>query len=213
MTTSHSGPAASAASPSPSPSPAGAAPGGAAPAEGIGSGAAERAGSAASAFDAFTRFCALLSKASLGLAVVLLLAVIACVQWQVIGRYVFNDTPTWAEALALLLVLYMTSLGVAVGVRDAGHIGLESLVVLLPAWWRLKLEILIHLCVAVFGFLMAKSGWLWASMKWSEKKPMLSVPEGADYAPLVVAGALIVLFSIEHIVALLRGIDVEPAWN
>jgi hypothetical protein len=29
----------------------------------------------------------------------------------------------------------------------------------------------------------------------------------------VVAGALIVLFSAEHIVALLRGIDVEPAWN
>ena len=31
--------------------------------------------------------------------------------------------------------------------------------------------------------------------------------------PLVVAGALIVLFSIEHIIALLRGHEVEPAWN
>lgn len=161
----------------------------------------------------FTRFCALLSKISLILAVMLLLAVVACVQWQVIGRYVFNDTPTWAEALAMLLVLYMTSLGVAVGVRDAGHIGLESLVALLPEKWRLKLEILIHALVAVFGFLMAKAGWLWAAGKWNEKKPMLGVPEGADYVPLVVAGALIVLFSIEHIVALLRGVEVEPAWN
>src|SRR5262245_58187403 len=95
----------------------------------------------AAVFDAFTRFCALLSKASLMLAVALLLGVIACVQWQVIGRYVFNDTPTWAEALALLLVLYMTSLGVAVGVRDAGHVGLESLVSLLPERLRLKLEV------------------------------------------------------------------------
>lgn len=161
----------------------------------------------------FTRFCALLSKISLMLAVILLLGVVACVQWQVIGRYVFNDTPTWAEALAMLLVLYMTSLGVAVGVRDAGHIGLESLVALLPEKWRLKLEILIHALVAVFGFLMAKAGWLWAAGKWNEKKPMLGVPEGADYVPLVVAGALIVLFSIEHIVALLRGVEVEPAWN
>jgi TRAP-type C4-dicarboxylate transport system permease small subunit len=161
----------------------------------------------------FTLGCEWISRLSLMLAVALLIAVIACVQWQVIGRYVFNDTPTWAEALAMLLVLYMTALGVAVGVRDAGHIGLESLVALLPEGFRLKLEIVIHLCVAVFGFLMAKSGWLWATLKWNEKKPMLSVPEGADYAPLVVAGALIVLFSIEHIIALLRGHEVEPAWN
>lgn len=161
----------------------------------------------------FTRFCAMLSKAALVLAVVLLLAVVLCVQWQVIGRYVFNDTPTWAEALALLLVLYMTSLGVAVGVRDAGHIGLESLAVLLPVYWRLKLEIVVHGLVALFGALMARAGWTWATLKWNEKKPMLSVPEGADYVPLVVAGVLIVLFSLEHIVALLRGVDVEPAWN
>ena len=48
----------------------------------------------------YTKFCAALSKASLVLAVVLLIAVILCVQWQVIGRYVFNDTPTWAETPA-----------------------------------------------------------------------------------------------------------------
>ena len=164
-------------------------------------------------FTWYTRVCAALSKLSLMLAVALLLSIVACVQWQVIGRYVLNDTPTWAEALAMLLVLYMTSLGVAIGVRDAGHIGLESLVVLLPERWRLKLEIVIHLLVGVFGFLMAQSGWLWAVGKWNERKPMLGVPEGADYVPLVVAGALIVLFSIEHIIALLRGQEVEPAWN
>ena len=81
----------------------------------------------------YTRLCAPCPRLSLMLAVVGLIAVILCVQYQVIGRYVFNDTPTWAEALALLLVLYVTALGVAVGVRDAGHIGLESLVSLLPA--------------------------------------------------------------------------------
>ena len=63
----------------------------------------------------YTRFCAQLSKLSLMLAVVLLLVVIVSVQWQVIGRYVFNSSPTWAEALAMLLVMYVTALGVAVG--------------------------------------------------------------------------------------------------
>ena len=161
----------------------------------------------------FTKFCAALSKISLILAVIGLIAVVLCVQWQVIGRYVLNDTPTWAEALALLLVLFVTAFGLAVGVRDAGHIGLESLVVLLPEAWQRRIEILIHALVGLFGALMVHGGWLWMVAKWGEKKPMLPVPDGIDYLPLVIAGALIVLFSIEHVIALVRGDVVEPAWN
>ena len=162
---------------------------------------------------AFNRFCAAVSRGSLMLAVAGLLAIVLCVQVQVVGRYVLNDTPTWAEALSMLLVLYVTALGLAVGVRDAGHIGLESLVSLLPAAWQLRLEVLIHLLVALFGGIMAWSGWRWTVLKWTDLKPMLHVPVGMDYLALTVAGVLIVLFSVEHIVALLRGEDVEPAWN
>jgi TRAP-type transport system small permease protein len=161
----------------------------------------------------YTKFCAALSKLCLILAVIGLIAVILCVQWQVIGRYVFNDTPTWAEALAMLLVLFVTAFGLAVGVRDAGHIGLESLVVLLPGKWQHRIEILIHVLVGFFGVLMVQGGWLWATAKWNEKKPMLPVPDGIDYVPVVIAGILIVLFSIEHVIALVRGEVVEPAWN
>ena len=161
----------------------------------------------------YTKFCAGLSKLCLVLAVIGLIAVILCVQWQVIGRYVFNDTPTWAEALAMLLVLFVTAFGLAVSVRDAGHIGLESLVVLLPKKWQHRIEILIHFLVGTFGALMVQSGWLWASAKWNEKKPMLPVPDGIDYVPIVIAGVLIVLFSIEHVIALLQGKVVEPVWN
>lgn len=162
---------------------------------------------------AYSRVCALLSKASLMLAVVLLIAIIVCVQYQVVGRYLFNDTPVWAEGLALQLVLYVTALSVAVGVRDAGHIGLESLVTLLPESMRLKIEILIHALVALFGAIMVSSGWLWTRLKWSDIKPMLGIPVGMDYLALVIAGLLIVLFSVEHIVALLRDEEVVPAWN
>lgn len=161
----------------------------------------------------YTKFCAALSKLSLVLGVVGLIAVILCVQVQVIGRYIFNDTPTWAEALSMLLVLFVTAFGLAVGVRDAGHIGLESMVALLPDRWRHRIELLIHALVGLFGFLMAQGGWMWASAKWGEKKPMLPVPDGIDYVPVVIAGVLIVLFSIEHIIALLRGTEVTPSWN
>jgi TRAP-type transport system small permease protein len=161
----------------------------------------------------YTRLCAGLSKLALMTAVVLLIAVVLSVQWQVFGRYVMNDTPTWAEALALLLVLFVTAFGLAVGVRDAGHIGLESMVALLPEAWQRRIELLIHALVALFGGFMVYGGWIWAAAKWQEKKPMLPVPDGIDYVPLIIAGVLIVLFSIEHIVANLQGKTVEPSWN
>ena len=165
------------------------------------------------AADLFTRFCATLSKVCLGLAVVGLIGVVLCVQWQVIGRYILNDTPTWAESLAMLLVLFVTAFGLAVGVRDCGHIGLELLGSALPERWQRGVEILNHVLVATFGGLMVAGGWQWMVAKWDEKQPMLPIPEGMDYLPIVIAGVLIVLFSIEHIVALLRGEVVEPAWN
>ena len=161
----------------------------------------------------FTRFCAGLSKLSLILAVIGLIGVVLCVQWQVFGRYILNDTPTWAEALALLLVLFVTAFGLAVGVRDAGPIGLESMVALLPERWQRRSEILIHALVGLFGSFMVYGGWIWASAKWNEKKPMLPVPDGMDYVPLIIAGVPIVLFSIEHIIANVQGKVVEPAWE
>jgi TRAP-type transport system small permease protein len=71
----------------------------------------------------------------------------------------------------------------------------------------------IHALVGLFGALMVHGSWIWASAKWGEKKPMLPVPDGIDYVPPMIAGTLIVLFSIEHIIANLRGEEVVPSWN
>jgi TRAP-type C4-dicarboxylate transport system permease small subunit len=160
-----------------------------------------------------TRFCAATAKLCLMVAVAGLAAVVAAVITQVFGRYVLNDTPTWAEALAMLLVLYVTMLGAAVGVRDAGHIGMESLLVLVPEKVRLRIELVIHVLVAAFGALMAWNG---AYLAWSVhdyRIPTLGISEGLNYVPLAIAGALILLFSVEHIIAQLRGEEVIPAWH
>jgi TRAP-type transport system small permease protein len=160
-----------------------------------------------------SRFCAPLAKFLLMVAVAGLMAIVACVSFQVFGRYIMNDTPTWAEALALVLVIWVTMFGAAVGVRDAGHIGMESLLVLVPERIRTRLELLIHALVAVFGALMAYNGALLAVSVMGYKIPTLGIPEGLNHVPVAIAGALIVLFSIEHILAILHGTEVEPAWH
>jgi TRAP-type C4-dicarboxylate transport system permease small subunit len=161
----------------------------------------------------YTRFCAALARLCLRLGVGGLVLLIIAVLYQVIGRYIFNDTPTWAESSAVLLVLYVTMLGMAVGVRDAGHIGLESFLVLAPEKLRLKMELLIHVLVLGFGLLMAWNCGLLAESVSAYKIPTLGVSEAFKYAPPALAGVLIAMFSVEHIIALVRGEEVVPAWH
>src|SRR6266576_1311896 len=141
------------------------------------------------------RFTAPLARVCMYFAVAGLIGIVGVVAMQVFGRYVLNDTPVCAESTALVLVLYVTLLGAAVGVRDAGHIGMESLLVLVPERVRNRMELLIHALVAGY------------------KIPTLGISEAFNQAPLVIYGVLIALFSIEHIIALLRGEEVVPSWH
>src|SRR5438105_125450 len=107
-----------------------------------------------------TRFNARLARACMYACVAGLLVIVAIVAFQVFGRYVLNSSPTWTENLALVLILYVTLIGAAVGVRDAGHIGMESLLALVPEAPRRYLEMVIHALVAIFGAAMVYNGWL-----------------------------------------------------
>jgi TRAP-type C4-dicarboxylate transport system permease small subunit len=160
-----------------------------------------------------SRINAPVARLGMYLSVAGLLIIVAIVFYQVFGRYVLNSSPTWTENLALVLILYVTLIGAAVGVRDAGHIGMDSLLVMLPDNLREKIEIVIHVLVAVFGIAMAYNGWILGASVGTVKIPNLGLPEVIRYVPLIASGILIVSFSIEHIMALLRGEEVVPSWN
>ena len=161
----------------------------------------------------YTKLCRRIARACMWLGIVGMIALISAVTWQVFGRYVLNNTPTWAESLALLIVLWVTMLGVVVGVRDAGHIGLESMLALAPEALRLKMEYLIHILVLIFGALMAWNCAYLVESVWTYRLPTLGISEGWRYVPATLAGVLIVMFSIEHIIALANGQEVKPAWE
>lgn len=163
--------------------------------------------------DLLTRFNATIARYCMYGVVAGVFVLVTVVTWQVFGRYVLNDTPTWAEAIALILVLYVTLIGAAVGVRDSGHIGMESLLILLPEKPRHAIEVVIHILVGIFGATMAWYGWDLADAVSGYKMPLLPVTEDINHYPLVISGVLITLFSIEHIIALLRGTEVVPSWH
>jgi TRAP-type C4-dicarboxylate transport system permease small subunit len=162
---------------------------------------------------ALTWFNARLARLGMFVAVGGLLAIVAVVAWQVFGRYVLNASPTWAENLALVLILYVTLIGAAVGVRDAGHIGMDSLLVLVPERIRNRMEMVIHVLVMVFGAFMAWNGYVLGESVAGYKLSNIQLSEAVRYVPLAISGVMVVLFSFEHLVAALRGEEVVPSWH
>ena len=160
-----------------------------------------------------TRINAPVARWCMKLSVAGLLLIVVIVFYQVFGRYVLNSSPTWTENFALLLVLYVTLLGAAVGVRDAGHIGMESLLVLVPEHVRNRVELVIHGIVIVFGAFMVYNGIVLGLSVAAYKIPNLGLPEALRYVPLAISGALVISFSIEHVIALLKGTEVVPSWH
>jgi TRAP-type C4-dicarboxylate transport system permease small subunit len=129
----------------------------------------------------------------------------AAIGWQVFGRFVLNDTPTWTEPVSLLLMLYYILLAAAVGVHERFHLSLDLFRSLVPEATRRGFDIVNHLVVGGFGLAMAWYGAALVRATWAAKIPVLDLPQGVSYLPLPLAGGLIALFALEHLLILLSG--------
>lgn len=150
--------------------------------------------------DAIAQVCMIIAGAQL----VFLIAIFG---WLVFGRYVMNDTPTWVEQAALLLVVWITFLGGAVGVWTRSHLSVEFLREMMPVPIRIPLRWLAVIGVIVFGCYLATQGLDLVEKTWRRRIPMLGIAEGWRAVPMVICGVLSVLFSLVHLAELARGTD------
>lgn len=120
------------------------------------------------------------------------------VMYGVVMRYAFNDEPPYVEQLALLLVISVSMFGAAAVAHDAGHIGLDSLVDSLPPAARHWIARLVALSTLVFAAVILYGAFEMAQSTHDNMIPTLGISEAWRYLPLVIAGALIALFSIDR---------------
>lgn len=125
-----------------------------------------------------------------------LVFIVASFGWLVYGRYVLNDTPTWIEQLSLLLIIYIVCLGTAAGVHRHTHLSIDFVRDGLPHWPRRILHALADLMVIAFGAIMAWQGWALTLTASNHQLPMLGITAAWRAAPLVLCGALIVVFTV-----------------
>ncbi len=124
--------------------------------------------------------------------------------WLVYGRYVLNATPTWVEQAALLLVVLIGFLGAAVGVHQKTHLSVTYFVDLCPRIVKRFLLVCTHLMMGAFGIVMMVNSYDLVVFKWSTQIPLINLPEGLRAVPIMLSGALVLLFTLGHLLDLDR---------
>lgn len=132
-----------------------------------------------------------------GLGVVLMTIIIG---WQVFGRYVLNDTPSWSEPLSLQLMSWFILLGAAVGVRESVHLGLDIVRHNMSPRVQRLMDLVSLGLICLFGGAMSYYGTQLAIGTWTARIPVLGWPGGVDFIPLIVGGAMISIFALERFI-------------
>lgn len=150
-----------------------------------------------------------INTAALWLAGIGLVLMTVIVAWQVFCRYVLNDSPSWTEPGAVMLMSWFIFLGAAVGVRENNHMGFDVLLYVLPPSAKKWLRMISDGVIFAFGLGMVIYGGSLVSLTWNTVLPSLGISGGWDYVPVVAGGALIILFSLERIVLRLTGAPID----
>ena len=156
---------------------------------------------------------AVLARWALYIACACLAGLLAVVVYGVVMRYAFNNAPAYVEQVSLLLVISVAMFAASAGVRDTTHIGMDSLVAIVPAKVRLAAKLLVQVLTILFALALVLGGGELALSLRGDTIPTLGISEAFRYAPVVLAGIAITLFAIEHILALWTGKEVVRSWH
>ena len=148
----------------------------------------------------------LLSRLSLYLSGLGLLLMTAAVSWQVFGRFVLNDSPTWTSNGSVMIMSWFILLGAAVGIREGNHLSFDVLLYLLGPSAKSLLHTISDIVVASFGFGMILFGWRLAANNWNTTIPNIGISGAWTYAALIWGGVLMVLFSTERVLRRAAGL-------
>jgi TRAP-type C4-dicarboxylate transport system permease small subunit len=147
----------------------------------------------------FSAGLGVLARCAIAIACAALLAMTAVEGWQVFARYVLNDSPSWTEPVALLLMSAAMMLGAAVGVRNEAHFGFFLLVHVASPPVRAVLVGASRLIIIAIGLLLAYWGGVLLMDGWDIRMAGAPLPQGLYFLPICVGGVLIALFAIERL--------------
>jgi TRAP-type C4-dicarboxylate transport system permease small subunit len=142
---------------------------------------------------------AALARVAVGIACVALIGMTLVEGWQVYARYVLNDSPSWTEPVALLLMSVAMMFGAAVGVRNEAHFGFPLVLHMSSPPVRLALLGVARFISGAIGLFLAYWGGVLLQDGWNVRMAGAPLPQGLFFLPICVGGVLITLFALERL--------------
>src|SRR3546814_324714 len=118
---------------------------------------------------------------------------LVCITIQVVMRYVFGQTPSWSEEMAVLMFAWTTLGGLALGIHEGFHVRLTLALDPLPGAGRIWAERGIDLIVAGFGAYLAWSGLRFVEFTRGSVSAAIAYPIEILHGMAPIAGALVCL--------------------
>lgn len=132
--------------------------------------------------------------------VLVLVAMVSFISMQVVNRYLFGQPLVWTEEVSRHLMIWLVFLGAALVYRRGAHVSITLLPERLPPTGRMLVQLLTAVILGLFFCLMTIYGWELVERTMPQRTSALRYPMGYAYAALPVSGALMLLFTLEHIV-------------
>lgn len=124
---------------------------------------------------------------------------------QVLIRFVFKYPLPWTEEIARIAFVYCIFVGATIAVRQNSHLHVDALLVVLPKKVARAMVFLGMLLVGVFLVFVTWQGIVLVRATGVQMTPVMQVPFKHLYLILPVSGALMLLFLLANVLALIRG--------
>ncbi|MEQ5778086.1 MULTISPECIES: TRAP transporter small permease [unclassified Thalassospira] len=124
---------------------------------------------------------------------------------QVVMRYVFSDSLAWIDELSRYCFIWLVFLAGAIMCRKGAHLAIDLIEEMAPPKVRRFLLILADLGLIGFAALVGIPGNTLMQHNWTSLSPAMGVPIAWVQLILPIFGVLATLFSIAHLVDLMRG--------
>jgi TRAP-type C4-dicarboxylate transport system permease small subunit len=137
-------------------------------------------------------------------AVICMLALVACVVLGVVSRQI-NAPLAWTDELAQMFLVWSALAGWMIALRRRSHIRITMLIDRLPVRGRAVAEIAIQLGVVTFGLLMLRYGFGLIERTWDVEAISLPISSAIIYVPLPALALALILQGLAQLIEAARG--------
>ncbi len=160
--------------------------------------------------DSINKIAALRMLASVEdmLIAVLVFAIFCVVLAGILSRFVFHVSLSWNIEVSVTLMIWMTFIGIAVGVRDKVHVAFELFEDKLSGRWLALASFVQMLLMGFLLIALAWGGWQFMQLGLDQMTPS-GIPQWISFAAIPAGSALGLLHLLAHAWDLAVNVDLD----